>query len=95
MFTGETWSVVYDDGEGFHSTLWERTLSYAAIIHPCSSNPLGRYPLALSRARLAQRLVSPLWRHDHHDGFYRGRAWEEFGLARDVCDLSSVGFLQI
>src|SRR5712691_10310264 len=73
--------------------LWlaERSPAYAAIIHPCSPNPLGCYPSTLPRARLAQRLVSPLWRHDDHDEFYRGSTREEFGLAGDVCDLSREG----
>ena len=60
MVTDETWNMVYDDGDGLHSTLWERTLSYAAIIHPCSSNPLGRYPTAFPRAYPAERVMSPL-----------------------------------
>src|SRR6266571_1202023 len=73
------------------SPSFQRSPLYAATIHPCSPNPLGRYPSTLPRAYLAQRLVSPLWRHDDHDGFYRGSARQEFGLAGDVCDLSREG----
>src|SRR5262249_35253797 len=66
----------------------QRSPPYAVTIHPCSTDTLGRYPTAFSRACLAERLVSPLSRNDHHDGFYRGSTREEFGLAGDVCDLS-------
>src|SRR6267143_4199871 len=69
----------------------QRSPAYAAILHPCSPNPLERYTLALPKARLTQRVVSPLWRHDHHDRWYRGSTREEFSFTGDVCDLSREG----
>jgi len=64
-----------------------RTPSHEPVIHPSSPNPLGRYPLTLPRARLAQRVVSSLWRHDYYDEFFGGSPRQEFGLAGDVCEL--------
>src|SRR5882724_7248927 len=91
MFTDETRGMVYNAADGLHSTSWERSLSYVSTIYPCSTDTLGRYPSTLPRAHLAQRLVSPLWRHDHHDGFYRRSTREEFSFTRDVCELSREG----
>jgi hypothetical protein len=74
--------MVYDNADGFPSTLRERAQSYGAIVHPCSAATLGRNPLAFPRAYLTQHLVSPLSRHDHHDGFtgeVHGRSLVLFG----------------
>src|SRR6266581_8378307 len=73
--------------------LWlaERSPSYAYVMHPCSPDTLGRYPSTFPRTSLAQRVVSPLWRYDHHDGFYRRSPREEFGPLWGMCNLSREG----
>src|SRR4030095_14801411 len=83
--------MVYHVSAIGESLVLQRSPSYAATIHPCSTDTLGRYPLALPRAYFAQRLVSPLWRYDHYEGVYRGSTRQEFGLTWDVCDVSREG----
>jgi hypothetical protein len=73
--------MVYHGTVMRESLALQRSPTYAATIHPCSTDTLGRYPFTLPRACLAQRVVSPLSRNDHHDGVYRGSTRQEFGLA--------------
>src|SRR5215510_11840889 len=82
-----TRGMVYDHRNGLHSTSFRRSPVYAASLHPCSTATLGRYPPTFPRTCLAQRVVSPLSRNDHRDGFYRRSTRKEFGLTGDVCDL--------
>src|SRR5713226_9086737 len=91
MFTDGTYGMVYHASALRECLSLQRSPAHVATIYPCSTDTLGCYPLALPRARITQRLVSPLWRYDHHDGFYRGSPRQEFGLTWDVCELSREG----
>src|SRR5262245_21465564 len=88
MFVGGTCDRGYHASAIGESLSLQRSPANAAPTHTCSPHTFERYPPALPRAGLAQRLVSPLWRHDSHDGFDRGSTREEFGLTWDVCDVS-------
>src|SRR5439155_26082507 len=88
MCVDEIRGRVSDQKDGLHSTSIQRSPAYVSSLHPCSTDTLGHHPSTLPRTCLAERLVSPLSRHDHHDGFYWGSTRQEFGLTWDVCDLS-------
>src|SRR5439155_18023246 len=67
MCVDEIRGRVSDQKDGLHSTSIQRSPAYVSSLHPCSTDTLGHHPSTLPRTCLAERLVSPLSRHDHHD----------------------------